>query len=53
MMAERIARLSKTWGHAFVFKGSFDKANRSSETRFAARMKEGLRILGKIKSDLS
>jgi 2-dehydro-3-deoxyphosphooctonate aldolase (KDO 8-P synthase) len=36
-----------------VFKASFDKANRSSRNAFRGPgLKEGLRILGKIKSDL-
>jgi len=54
MMAERIARIvDDLGGTPFVFKASFDKANRSSVHAFRGPgLKEGLRILGKIKSDL-
>ena len=54
MMAERIAKIAEdVGGMPFVFKASFDKANRSSVNSFRGPgLKEGLRILGKIKSDL-
>jgi 2-dehydro-3-deoxyphosphooctonate aldolase (KDO 8-P synthase) len=54
MMAERIAKIVEdVGGMPFVFKASFDKANRSSVNSFRGPgLKEGLRILGKIKSDL-
>jgi 2-dehydro-3-deoxyphosphooctonate aldolase (KDO 8-P synthase) len=53
MMAERVARIAADAGVPFVFKASFDKANRSSVNSFRGPgLKEGLRILGKIKSDL-
>jgi 2-dehydro-3-deoxyphosphooctonate aldolase (KDO 8-P synthase) len=53
MMAERVAKISADAGVPYVFKASFDKANRSSVNSFRGPgLKEGLRILGKIKSDL-
>src|ERR1700746_3044693 len=53
MMAERIAKIAADAGVPYIFKASFDKANRSSVNSFRGPgLKEGLRILGKIKSDL-
>jgi 2-dehydro-3-deoxyphosphooctonate aldolase (KDO 8-P synthase) len=53
MMAERVAQIAADAGVPYVFKASFDKANRSSVNAFRGPgLKEGLRILGKIKSDL-
>src|SRR4029077_2484402 len=54
MMAERIAKIGvDVGGMPYVFKASFDKANRSSAKAFRGPgLKEGLRILGKIKADL-
>jgi 2-dehydro-3-deoxyphosphooctonate aldolase (KDO 8-P synthase) len=53
MMAERIAKIAADVGVPYVFKASFDKANRSSVNSFRGPgLKEGLRILGNIKSDL-
>src|SRR5437763_10113054 len=53
MMAERVAKIAADAGVAYVFKASYDKANRSSVNSFRGPgLKEGLRILGKIKSDL-
>src|SRR5881296_1761306 len=54
MMAERVAKIAEdVGGMPYVFKASFDKANRSSVNSFRGPgLKEGLRILGKIKSDL-
>jgi len=53
MMAERVAKIAADAGVPFVFKASFDKANRSSVNAFRGPgLKEGLRILGKIKEDL-
>src|SRR5204863_5386500 len=54
MMAEHIAKIAVDVGNMpYVFKASFDKANRSSVNSFRGPgLKEGLRILGKIKSDL-
>jgi 2-dehydro-3-deoxyphosphooctonate aldolase (KDO 8-P synthase) len=53
MMAERVAKIAADVGVQYVFKASFDKANRSSVDSFRGPgLKEGLRILGKIKADL-
>ena len=53
MMAERIAKIAADAGVPYVFKASFDKANRPSVDAFRGPgLKEGLRILGKIKNDL-
>lgn len=53
MIAERVARMAADAGVPYIFKASYDKANRSSVNSFRGPgWKEGLRILGKIKSDL-
>src|SRR5262245_6663886 len=53
MMAERIARIAEDARVPFVFKASYDKANRSSVDSFRGPgLAEGLRILGRIRSDL-
>jgi len=53
MMAERVAKIAADAGVPYVFKASFDKANRSSVNSFRGPgLKEGLGILGKIKADL-
>ena len=53
MMAERVAKIAADVGVQYVFKASFDKANRSSVHSFRGPgLTEGLRILGKIKADL-
>src|SRR5258708_8680905 len=53
MMAERVAKIAADAGVPYVFKASYDKANRSSVKAFRGPgLKEGLRILGKIKEDL-
>jgi 2-dehydro-3-deoxyphosphooctonate aldolase (KDO 8-P synthase) len=52
-MAESIAKIAADAGLPYIFKASYDKANRSSAKSFRGPgAKEGLRILGKIKSDL-
>lgn len=52
-MAESIAKISADANIPYIFKASYDKANRSSAKSFRGPgAKEGLRILGKIKSDL-
>jgi 2-dehydro-3-deoxyphosphooctonate aldolase (KDO 8-P synthase) len=52
-MAEQVARIAADAGLPFIFKASYDKANRSSAKAFRGPgLKEGLKILGKIKSDL-
>jgi 2-dehydro-3-deoxyphosphooctonate aldolase (KDO 8-P synthase) len=52
-MAERIAKIASDAGVPYIFKASYDKANRSSVKAFRGPgLAEGLRVLGKIKSDL-
>ena len=52
-MAESIAKIAADAGIPYIFKASYDKANRSSSKSFRGPgAQEGLRILGKIKSDL-
>src|ERR1043166_2072504 len=52
-MAERIAKIAADAQIPHIFKASYDKANRSSVRSFRGPgLIEGLRILGKIKSDL-
>jgi 2-dehydro-3-deoxyphosphooctonate aldolase (KDO 8-P synthase) len=52
-MAERIAQITSDAGVPYIFKASYDKANRSSVKAFRGPgLAEGLRVLGKIKSDL-
>src|ERR1700687_822938 len=53
MIAERVAKIAADAGVPYVFKASYDKANRSSVNSFRGPgLKEGLRIMGKIKADL-
>jgi 2-dehydro-3-deoxyphosphooctonate aldolase (KDO 8-P synthase) len=52
-IAEQVARIACDAGVPYIFKASYDKANRSSEKGFRGPgLTEGLRILGKIKNDL-
>jgi 2-dehydro-3-deoxyphosphooctonate aldolase (KDO 8-P synthase) len=52
-MAERVARMAADAGVPYIFKASYDKANRSSVKGFRGPgLSEGLRILGKIKTEL-
>ncbi|MBV8514590.1 MAG: 3-deoxy-8-phosphooctulonate synthase [Acidobacteria bacterium] len=52
-MAESVARIATDAGIPYIFKASYDKANRSSAKSFRGPgAKEGLRILGQIKADL-
>jgi 2-dehydro-3-deoxyphosphooctonate aldolase (KDO 8-P synthase) len=52
-MAERVAKIAADAGVPYIFKASYDKANRSSVKSFRGPgLSEGLRILSKIKSDL-
>jgi 2-dehydro-3-deoxyphosphooctonate aldolase (KDO 8-P synthase) len=52
-MAEQIAKIAADAGVPYIFKASYDKANRSSVKSFRGPgLKEGLRILSKIKHDL-
>src|SRR6266852_3407553 len=53
VMAEKIAKIAADAGVPYIFKAPYDKANRSSLKAFRGPgLKEGLRILGKIKSEL-
>jgi 2-dehydro-3-deoxyphosphooctonate aldolase (KDO 8-P synthase) len=53
-MAESIAKIAADANIPYIFKASYDKANRSSAKSFRGPgAKEGLRILAKIKSDLN
>jgi len=53
MMAEKVAKIANDCGIPYIFKASYDKANRSSLKAFRGPgLTEGLRILGKIKSEL-
>jgi 2-dehydro-3-deoxyphosphooctonate aldolase (KDO 8-P synthase) len=52
-MAESISKIAADANIPYIFKASYDKANRSSAKSFRGPgAKEGLRILAKIKSDL-
>jgi 2-dehydro-3-deoxyphosphooctonate aldolase (KDO 8-P synthase) len=52
-LAEKAARIAADCGVPYIFKASYDKANRSSVKSFRGPgLREGLRILGKIKADL-
>jgi 2-dehydro-3-deoxyphosphooctonate aldolase (KDO 8-P synthase) len=52
-MAEILKGVTKALGFPFIFKASYDKANRTSIRSFRGPgLKEGLRILKKIKNDL-
>lgn len=54
MMAEKVAQIAADAGIPYIFKASYDKANRSSVNSYRGPgLREGLRILGKIKSDLN
>jgi len=53
MLAERVAKIAADGGIPYIFKASYDKANRSSGKSFRGPgLAEGLRVLGKIKADL-
>src|SRR5271155_1259438 len=53
-MAESVAKIAGDAGVPYIFKASFDKANRTSVKAFRGPgLREGLRILGKIKADLN
>ncbi len=52
-MAEAVAAVARRLGIPYVFKASYDKANRSSGAAFRGLgMDEGLRILAKIKAEV-
>jgi 2-dehydro-3-deoxyphosphooctonate aldolase (KDO 8-P synthase) len=51
--ASRLKRMTEELGMAFIFKSSYDKANRSSLKSYRGPgLKEGLRILGRVASEL-
>ncbi len=51
--AHQLKELTDRLGIPFIYKSSFDKANRSSTTSFRGPgMEEGLRILQKVKDDI-
>src|ERR1700730_13132717 len=53
-MAEKIARIAADCHVPYIFKASYDKANRSSLKSFRGPgLAEGLRILKKIKKDIT
>src|SRR5260370_19098018 len=53
IMAEKIAKVAADAGVPYIFKASYDKANRSSLNAFPGpRLKQGLRVLAQIKSEL-
>ena len=50
MMAERLQRMTSDAGVPFIYKSSYDKANRSSVHSYRGPgLKEGLRILARVK----
>ena len=52
-IAEELKAITDDLGIPYIFKASFDKANRSSHDSFRGPgMEEGLRILEKVKNDL-
>lgn len=52
-MAEKIKRVCETLDITFIFKSSFDKANRTSISSFRGfSMDEGLRILQRVKDEV-
>jgi 2-dehydro-3-deoxyphosphooctonate aldolase (KDO 8-P synthase) len=52
-MAESVGKIAADAGVPYIFKASYDKANRSSAKSYRGPgAKEGLRVLAKIKSDL-
>jgi 2-dehydro-3-deoxyphosphooctonate aldolase (KDO 8-P synthase) len=51
--AETLKRIAEKLGILFIFKSSFDKANRSSDKSFRGLgMDEGLRILAKVRDEI-
>ena len=53
-LAERVAQIAADAGIPYVFKASYDKANRSSAKAYRGPgLQEGLRILRRIKEDLN
>jgi 2-dehydro-3-deoxyphosphooctonate aldolase (KDO 8-P synthase) len=53
MLARECAGVARSAGLDYVFKASFDKANRSSHESFRGRgMKAGLEVLGRVKEEV-
>ncbi len=51
-MAEAISRISRQLGVPYIFKASYDKANRTSATSHRGPgVEEGLRVLGRVRSE--
>src|SRR5919199_30023 len=51
--AERLKQIADKFGIFFIFKSSFDKANRSSDKSYRGPgMDEGLRILAKVRDEI-
>ena len=54
MMAEKIANICQRQNISFVFKSSFDKANRSSiNSKRGVNLDDALKIFEKIKNDFN
>ncbi len=52
MVAERLTRITEAAGVPFVYKSSYDKANRSSVSSYRGPgLREGLRILRRVKEE--
>ncbi len=52
-VAERLAASARAAGVPFIFKSSFDKANRSSLSgKRGVGLEEGLKVLGEVKSEI-
>jgi 2-dehydro-3-deoxyphosphooctonate aldolase (KDO 8-P synthase) len=52
-IAAHLAKVCRELGIAYVFKGSFDKANRSSSSSYRGLgMHEGLKVLAKVRSEV-
>src|SRR5689334_11873452 len=52
-LAEKVSQIAAAAGVPYIFKASYDKANRSSVSSFRGPgLTEGMRILAKIKSEL-
>ena len=52
-VSARLKAITEELGMPFIYKSSFDKANRSSHTRFRGPgIEEGLRILQKVKEEI-
>ncbi len=53
MLAERLSRIARAASVPFIYKSSYDKANRSALAAYRGPgLKEGLRILQKVKQDV-